>query len=307
MKKKNFITAAVLGVAFMVFAPAKADLFGTFKKIGEGIDQVSRAIDKVNDSKKKSQSKQSQDQSLLDINIEEAVRWGDKMLVFYRIRNNSNDNISNLWFAQGSSLQETECYLAYENGKTSSFDYGDYLRGSSAVPGGALRRGAMLASTVPAKAKTVDIVLKGGCNMNSQNYKIEREFYEVPIRGFQPSNLEGCYVTHPNVKLHITEVTRAGEDVTVSFTLTNLEDEDIAFFLNASDGLGYDDNGKEYRVRSENQNFKLRSQRPFTLTVYLPNVPERTTGFQNITVPINASEYDLPGSFDIVFNDLMIN
>lgn len=262
--------------------------------------------DKNNSNNRKIENSKPEENGVI-FSITDAVRWGNKMLVFYTIKNNTDDNLNYLNFYLGNTLAQNESNAAFDNGKTCWFIHEDYLRNNKDVPSRALRRGALCAEMVPAKAKTVNLFLTGFATVNGSNKKFNRQFKNVPIRGFQASNLPGSFISHPNIKMNVNSVAKEGNNICINLSLTNLDEEDITFNMYADRGEAYDSYGKTYKLNSDVKTLRMRPEKPLTFTINVMNVPQSATEFQSVVLPLYAQNYELPEAFHIVLNDIAIN
>lgn len=247
--------------------------------------------------------------------INECVRWADRMMIFYTVQNNMDQDINSFTLYVNDIPGQYDCMAEYDNGKTSYMHWNTYLRSNPSVPAHTRRKGAIMTSGVcPSSAKTATITLGGRCSdgpiVTKKNPYGEfvMRYPDVPIRGYMESNRKGVYCTNPNFQLKVNQVRRDGNRVFVNFDITSTEPDDVKFFFPLYEGAeAYLPDGRRCEVKMSRTEVPLSMDTPVQAMATITGVPQNETEIQDLTIKLESNQYDLYSAFKCVFKNLKID
>lgn len=247
--------------------------------------------------------------------IYDCARWADKMMIFYAVQNNMDQDINSFTLNVNDIPGQYDCMALFDDGTKSYMHWNTYLRSNPKVPAHSRRIGAILTEDrCPPGAKTANITLGGRCSdgpiVTKQNPYGEfvMQYPDVPIREYLESNREGVYCTNPNFLLTVDQVRRDGDRVFVNFTITSPETDDYLFLFpayQAAEARLAD--GKQCRVDLSRQRLPLSKDEPVQAMATVTGVPQTADKIANLTVRLESNEYPLYSNFKCVFNNLKID
>lgn len=307
--KKLLATLLVSGCVATSFA--SPDIFD---KIGKALDKVDKALNSVTDNTQQSTSTSRTSTSStaiykqpapnVRVTLNEAMRYGDGVLIPYTMTNNGEEGYTNFVFnlrELNSNFKGERSRIIFNNGKE-GYITEEYNRNNNySLPGEAKRRAYFYLPKLPKGATSIKQVRLGGRAQGGQKRDMKDNYFgewlyvfpEMQIRDFQESNREGVVCTHPDIKVKYNgaEYDAAKKILMLDYTLTNTGDEDLSFSLHGN-SEAYDEDGNKYRVTSEvvggSDGLNLDSEQTVRVRTAVIDVPRKVKSFSRINAEFST-------------------
>lgn len=307
--KKLLVTLLVSGCVATTFA--SPDIFD---KIGKALDKADKALNSVTGNTQQSSSTAKSSTSStatykqpapnVEIKLIEAMRYGEGVLIPYTMTNNGEEGYTNFVFnlrELNSNFKGERSCIIFNNGKE-GYITEEYNRNDNySLPGETKRRAYFYLPKLPKGATSIKQVRLGGRAQGGPKRNTSDNYYgewlyvfpEMPIRGFQESNREGVYCTHPAIKVKYNgaEYDAAKKILMLDYTLTNTGDDDFSFTFQ-SNSEAYDEDGNKYRVASGvaggTNSLKLDSEQTVHVQTAVFDVPSKVKSFSRITADFGS-------------------
>lgn len=306
--KKLLATLLVSGCVATSFA--SPDIFD---KIGKALDKVDKALNSVTDNTQQSSSTSKTTTSSASykqpapnvrVTLNEAMRYGEGVLIPYTMTNNGEEGYTNFVFnlrELNSNFKGERSSIIFNNGKE-AYITEEYNRNDNySLPGEAKRRAYFYLPKLPKGATSIKQVRLGGRAQGGPKRDMKDNYFgewlyvfpEMQIRDFQESNREGVVCTHPDIKVKYNgaEYDAAKKILMLDYTLTNTGDEDLSFSLHGN-SEAYDEDGNKYRVASGvaggTNSLKLDSEQTVHVQTAVIDVPSKVKSFSRINAEFST-------------------
>ncbi len=307
--KKLLVTLLVSGCVATTFA--SPDIFD---KIGKALDKADKALNSVTGNTQQSSSTAKSSTSStatykqpapnVEIKLIEAMRYGEGLLISYTVTNIGEERypafIFHLRDVYGGNGKSERALAVFDNGKESYITQ-EYNREEKALPSETKKKAYLYVPKLPKGVSSIKQIRLGGYGRSDSSRSTKENpfgewlyvFPEMPIRGFQESNREGVYCTHPAIKVKYNgaEYDAAKKILMLDYTLTNTGDDDLSFTFQ-SNSEAYDEDGNKYRVASGvaggTNSLKLDSEQTVHVQTAVFDVPSKVKSFSRITADFGS-------------------